>query len=166
MCVSIGVQYRPRDLRELVSNSTKDGMTLRLYSTTVISNTSYINESKEYILSVDDEIYQEILDICDKYSYHHSFLQEQSLMAYYDKSLGEVVYYGISMNDINVSNNQPLFSSYFVGDIGYKNSDRLAFISEIEELMLNAKKDYLYRKVTMENDEMVDDYWEKYYVKE
>ena len=166
MCITIGVQYRPRDLKELVSQSTKDGMTLRLYSTTVVSNESYINESKEYVLPVDDEVYQAILDICDKYSYHHSPLQDQSQIMYYDKSIGEVVYYGISINDISVSNSQPLFSNYFVGNIGYKKSDRLAFISEIEELMSNVKKDYLYRKVTFENDEMVDDYWKKYCVEE
>ena len=166
LCIAIGVQYRPRDLKELVLRSTKDEMTLRLYSTTVVSSESYINESKEYTLTIEDEEYQKILDICDKYTYHHSPFADGSQMVYYDQSIGEVVYYGVSINDISVSNNQPLFSSYFVGNIGYKKSDRLSFISEIEDLMSNVQKDYLYRKVTFENDEMIDDYREKYWVEE
>ncbi len=158
-----GMQYRPMNLRDRIERSVKDTLEVRIANTTITGETSSINESKTYKMATEDKEYEEVMRILEGYTYHRSVYRDSSHIMYHPGMVGEVIGPSIGVGDLHLTEDFCIIGELHCA-IGYTKGEEEKLKHEIVSFLESANLDYLYRKVTIENNEIVDDYSKKYWV--
>lgn len=154
LLIMLGLQtyFKPMDFQTIVKGSSKESMQIIVMETINVSTTKYINESKVYTISVEDKEYNEILNICKDYLYHRSMTNGDSMASYYLTSVGMSEYSAISINDIVIQKEHVV-----IGGQSFKIDNVTELLGNLDSLIKDWNIDYVLRRVTFENHEIVDD---------
>lgn len=158
----VGYKYRPMNLREWIERNSNDSLELRVSVTTITGETSRIIKSKTYKLSSEDVAYEEVLDILEKYTYHRSVFHDISPIIFHPGMVGEVSNPSIGVGDLHLSEDFCMIGELSCA-IGYRKDEEEKLRNEIAMFLEAVNLDYLYRRVTIENNETVDDYSKKFW---
>lgn len=160
---TMGLQYRPMNLRDQIERSVKDTLEIRISTTTITGETSSITESKTYKLSREDKEYEEVMRILEGYTYHRSVYRDSSHIMYHPGMVGEVIGPSVGVGILHLTEDYCIIGELICA-IGYTKGEEEKLKHEIVTLFESVNLDYLYRRVTYENNEMVEDYSKEYWV--
>ena len=128
--LSVAYTFRPMDLRKAIENTSNGQFEIVLEETKPIDEKNYSYESWTYVIAAEDEEYEKILEICDKYTYRFSEWDTGSKMIQRVSSTGIMETGSIHINH-HILSKENCYIGYQVCEIGYRKEDFESLYQEL-----------------------------------
>ncbi len=120
--VSVAYTFRPMNLRKAVESTSNGQFEIVLEETKPVDENNYSYEKWSFVISAEDEEFENILEICDKYSYRYSKWDTGSKMVQMVSSTGVIETGSIHINH-HILSKENCYIGEKVCEIGYRKED-------------------------------------------